>query len=521
MKKLVLALLAIMSALGTQTTKPMLTTTLALTGGATAGVLLYKKLFSNPTTVNLNTVNRAIGNENVVLERPEPIDYSKKTLHNWCKRCTLRYDPNWFAKVYHQNNFKDLPSNVTAQEFETLLTTFTKEAKSLLQKGQWVASCPKDMRSRVLVQKSLVKPTTTVHIFADRHGDNNAFLATLVKLRKAGIVGDRNSQNDYRINGDHFFVFLGDYGDRGAQSIEVYMTLLTFWLANPQKVVLLRGNHELEYIAKRYGLYEEFAAKFRDLKPQELKTLWDSLITLWDLLPCALYLGFESTDKIQKFGLLAHAGPEIGYNPQKLLSTKGTIVYDSFALAEIPHLRANEFNLITGTTEGKKAFGKLCQNTTWIGDQSPEFYWTDFTLPGKEAFLNTGRGLALSSDSFTALLKYWNTQNIMVEYLIRGHQHTASPKDPFMQKILAGNGAYRDNNVITLLLAPDSFFGQANSQISYDTSLTVTAADKAGSWKYTVTQLPLSEIAELLEEFAANGEEDCTHALAQVNPHYF
>ena len=39
-------------------------------------------------------------------------------------------------------------------------------------------------------------------------------------------------------------IFLGDYGDRGDKSAEIYYIILKLKLAFPEQVVLLRGNHE-------------------------------------------------------------------------------------------------------------------------------------------------------------------------------------------------------------------------------------------------------------------------------------
>ncbi len=57
-------------------------------------------------------------------------------------------------------------------------------------------------------------------------------------------------------------IFLGDYVDRGAASIKVLNRLFLEKLIYPERIILLRGNHEDMNINKYYGLYEEIKDRF-------------------------------------------------------------------------------------------------------------------------------------------------------------------------------------------------------------------------------------------------------------------
>jgi diadenosine tetraphosphatase ApaH/serine/threonine PP2A family protein phosphatase len=54
---------------------------------------------------------------------------------------------------------------------------------------------------------------------------------------------------------NHFFVFLGDYADRGPAQVETINLAIALALAYPSRIVMLRGNHESEEVARRYGFY--------------------------------------------------------------------------------------------------------------------------------------------------------------------------------------------------------------------------------------------------------------------------
>lgn len=57
-------------------------------------------------------------------------------------------------------------------------------------------------------------------------------------------------------------VFLGDFVDRGSHGVEVVALISCLKIVYPDKMFIVRGNHEEESLNRAYSFYEEVICRF-------------------------------------------------------------------------------------------------------------------------------------------------------------------------------------------------------------------------------------------------------------------
>ncbi|KAI3972598.1 hypothetical protein MKX01_019256 [Papaver californicum] len=135
--------------------------------------------------------------------------------------------------------------NITQDWIQNLISTFEWSSK-FLKPTELPSVLPVSVFGKLILtaSKFLHKEPNCVTIMFMVHD-------VIFLLNHAGLPSD-----------NRFFVFNGDYVDRGAWGLETFLLLLAWNVFLPHRVFLLRGNHESKYCTSVYGFEQEVMAKY-------------------------------------------------------------------------------------------------------------------------------------------------------------------------------------------------------------------------------------------------------------------
>ncbi|CEI97000.1 Putative Serine/threonine-protein phosphatase [Rhizopus microsporus] len=141
----------------------------------------------------------------------------------------------------------------------------SKVSKTLCLRHSEVTAICRAAMDIFLSQPSLLELSPPVKVVGDTHGQ----YTDLIRLFEMG--GFPPSAN---------YLFLGDYVDRGKQSLETILLLFCYKIKYPENFFLLRGNHECANVTKVYGFYDE-------CKRRLSAKMWRTFVDVFNTLPIA------------------------------------------------------------------------------------------------------------------------------------------------------------------------------------------------------------------------------------------
>ncbi len=283
--------------------------------------------------------------------------------------------------------------------------------------------------------KRIIPNNTIFLVKGDLHGDAVAIERFQEGLIKANKMNTDGKIIDPRIR----VVFLGDYIDRGYDSIKTLNLLIELKDKNPQQVYLLRGNHETPEFIEDFDTPGTFGAQLEQLVKEsgETEEYLENLILkfqqICSYMPQIFFAGYKHNG-ITSFITFLHGGIPTKtcplFEPKSPLQEKQQEGYSQFneeiktLLKDETYINDSEILLLQLPCQ-RQAKSK---NETFRIEAINPFLWNDFlkdpqeeTRRARERSANTNI-LAISCRDTQQWLSDISTENIRVEKIVRGHQ---------------------------------------------------------------------------------------------------
>uniref|UniRef100_A0A8R1DGM6 Serine/threonine-protein phosphatase n=1 Tax=Caenorhabditis japonica TaxID=281687 RepID=A0A8R1DGM6_CAEJA len=166
---------------------------------------------------------------------------------------------------------------------KNLLSHRNKDRPFICEADRVIAICDR-VRSLMEADQCLATMSPPCTVVGDIHGQFTDLLRLLMSRSKEGA---KQKKRGYGFSSERW-VFLGDYVDRGPQSLHCIMTMFTLKVIYPRNFVLLRGNHETKAINCAYGFMQEVQMVFDE---SDRGPMWEKFNEVFAWMPLACLIG--------------------------------------------------------------------------------------------------------------------------------------------------------------------------------------------------------------------------------------
>ncbi|MFX1315575.1 MAG: metallophosphoesterase [Promethearchaeota archaeon] len=210
----------------------------------------------------------------------------------------------------------------------------------------------------LLLEFNVADKEECVYVIGDIHGNLDSLL-TLIDITEK--------------SNPKLIIFLGDIVDRGSRQLECLMAILAFKILNPNRVFILKGNHETLEMNQYYGFFQDFIQRFND------QNKFKEILELYYVLPFCATIN------------------------RKILCLHGGIPEDIEILKKLKGLKPQDVNSVFKS----------------ISDSLFQIIWND-PKEGLIGFADSFRGPGIKFFGEDAFNNFMKANNL--RYLIRAHE---------------------------------------------------------------------------------------------------
>lgn len=127
----------------------------------------------------------------------------------------------------------------------------------------------------LLPENNLLILQSPIVICGDIHGQFD----DLIKLFQISDGTTSADISSFEFGCEQKYLFMGDYVDRGHYSLNTFLLLCCLKIKCPNKIFMLRGNHESRKVSYTYGFYNEIILNYGN------PGVWNLCNDVFDLLP--------------------------------------------------------------------------------------------------------------------------------------------------------------------------------------------------------------------------------------------
>lgn len=321
---------------------------------------------------------------------------------------------------------------ISEQEFRAALDDVQKVLSNRYDAMAWLQDARPPVTDKehiIITQKIMLPQHADVRFVGDIHGDADALKSFFKALQKQNVINA-----ELVLKKDVYYVFLGDYVDRGTNGVETWCLLSKFLKNNPGRVFLLRGNHEDFEINFSYGFREELCNRFGDAP---MESMARTLQTFYNLLPSALFLGYQKPNGTIGYIVCCHGNLEFGYNPRDLL------LYQSNNVGQwVKQLSKKDFfDKLDQRIKATFGWGaNFEENEPGITATQNQFIWGRQPDRDDKQSRVSGVGVQYGPMFFNAVAQAWQSPGkFSIDAIVRGHDHAAAVKVDGFQRVAEYN----------------------------------------------------------------------------------